>query len=90
MNPNETAEMTELIGQLRDERGYTILLIEHDMSVVGKISDRVIVLDYGVKIAEGDYEEVTTDERVIEAYLGRRQEGKEESGNTDQGSGKSS
>ncbi len=73
MNPKETQEMTELIGQLRDERGYTILFIEHDMSVVGKISDRVVVLDYGVKIAEGSYEEVTSNEKVIEAYLGRKQ-----------------
>jgi branched-chain amino acid transport system ATP-binding protein len=89
MNPNETAEITELIGQLRDEGDYTILLIEHDMSVVGKISDRVIVLDYGIKIAEGNYEEVTTDEKVIEAYLGRRHEGESESENTDQGSGNS-
>jgi branched-chain amino acid transport system ATP-binding protein len=71
MNPHESAEITELIARLRDE-GYTILLIEHDMSVVGKISDRVIVLDHGVKIAEGSYEAVTSDERVIEAYLGRR------------------
>jgi ABC-type branched-subunit amino acid transport system ATPase component len=89
MNPKETQEMTELIGQLRDEKDYTILLIEHDMSVVGKISDRVIVLDYGVKIAEGDYEEVTTDEKVIEAYLGRRNNKEKGSGTTDQGSGKS-
>jgi ABC-type branched-subunit amino acid transport system ATPase component len=72
MNPKETAEMTDLIGQLRDERGYTVLFIEHDMSVVGNISDRVVVLDYGVKIAEGSYEEVTASEQVIEAYLGRR------------------
>ena len=72
MNPNESAEITELIGKLRDEGGYTVLLIEHDMNVVGKISDRVVVLDHGVKIAEGSYEEVTNDENVIEAYLGRR------------------
>ena len=71
MNPHESKEVTELIGKLRDE-GYTILLIEHDMSVVGTISDRVVVLDHGEKIAEGSYEHVTSDERVIEAYLGRR------------------
>ncbi len=71
MNPHETAEITGLIGQLRDD-GYTILLIEHDMNVVGNISDRVIVLDYGQKIAEGSFETVTNDKRVIEAYLGRR------------------
>jgi branched-chain amino acid transport system ATP-binding protein len=71
MNPNETVEMSEIIGQLRAEAGYTIVLIEHDMSVVEKISDRVIVLDHGVKIAEGSFEEVTNNERVIEAYLGR-------------------
>ena len=73
MNPHESAEITELIGQLRDE-GYTILLIEHDMNVVGNISDRVVVLDYGIKIAEGSFEEVTSNEQVIEAYLGRRHE----------------
>ena len=72
MNPNESREMAALIRQLRDEGHYTILLIEHDMSVVGRISDRVIVLDHGVKIAEGTFTEVTGDERVIEAYLGRR------------------
>jgi len=75
MNPNETAEMTELIGKLRDAGGFTIVLIEHDMSVVGGISDRVLVLDYGEKIAEGSFEEVTTDHRVIEAYLGREGSG---------------
>lgn len=72
MNPHESAEITELIGKLRDEMGYTILLIEHDMNVVGGISDRVIVLDHGEKIAEGSFEKVTNDERVIEAYLGRK------------------
>ena len=72
MNPNESAEVTELIGQLRDTGDYTVLLIEHDMNVVGKISDRVVVLDHGEKIAEGSFEEVTSAPQVIEAYLGRR------------------
>jgi branched-chain amino acid transport system ATP-binding protein len=70
MNPVETHEITELIGKLRDDGGYTILVIEHDMHVVEGISDRVIALDYGVKIAEGSFEEVATSPRVVEAYLG--------------------
>jgi branched-chain amino acid transport system ATP-binding protein len=70
MNPVETHEITELIGKLRDEGGFTILLIEHDMHVVEGISDRVIALDHGIKIAEGSFEAVATDPRVVEAYLG--------------------
>jgi branched-chain amino acid transport system ATP-binding protein len=70
MNPVETHEITELIGRLRSEGGYTILVIEHDMHVVEGISDRVIALDHGVKIAEGSFDEVATDDRVVEAYLG--------------------
>ena len=73
MNPVETHEITELIGQLRNERGYTILVIEHDMHVVEGISDRVVALDHGVKIAEGSFDEVATDRAVVEAYLGLRQ-----------------
>jgi branched-chain amino acid transport system ATP-binding protein len=72
MNPNETHEMTELIGRLREQAGYSILVIEHDMHVVEGISDRVIALDHGVKIAEGSFDEVATHPLVIEAYLGAR------------------
>ena len=72
MNPVETHEITELIGQLRDEGSYTILVIEHDMHVVEGISDRVVALDHGVKIAEGSFDDVATNERVVEAYLGRK------------------
>ena len=71
MNPQETQEMAGLIGRLR-ERGYTVLVIEHDMKVVQGVSDRVVVLDHGCKIAEGPYAQVAGDERVVEAYLGRR------------------
>jgi len=70
MNPVETHEITELIGELRKDGGYTILVIEHDMHVVEGISDRVIALDHGEKIAEGTYEQVATNPRVVEAYLG--------------------
>ncbi len=71
MNPSETHEMTELIGRLRTELGLTILVIEHDMHVVEGVSDRVVALDYGTKIAEGSFDEVATSPSVIEAYLGK-------------------
>jgi ABC-type branched-subunit amino acid transport system ATPase component len=72
MNPAETHEISELIAKLRAEGRYTILVIEHDMHVVEGISDRVVALDYGVKIAEGSFDEVATNPRVVEAYLGVR------------------
>lgn len=71
MNPQETVEATELIRRLRDELGLTVVLIEHDMRVVMRISERISVLDYGVKIAEGKPEEIRANAQVIEAYLGR-------------------
>ena len=74
MNPHETAEVTELVGRLRDERGLSILVIEHDMHVVEGISDRVVALDHGVKVAEGSFDACARDPSVIEAYLGRVEE----------------
>jgi len=71
MNPKETEELTGLIRKMRDERGYTIVVIEHAMPVVRDVSDRVVVLDHGIKIAEGSYDDVSHDPFVVEAYLGR-------------------
>jgi branched-chain amino acid transport system ATP-binding protein len=80
MNPQESADLTAFMHKLRDERGLTILLIEHDMSVVMGVSEHITVLDHGQKIAEGSPEEVRKNPRVVEAYLGAQGEKEAEAG----------
>ena len=82
MNPQESANLTGFMRRLRDERGLTILLIEHDMQVVMGVSERITVLDHGQQIAEGSPEEVRQNARVVEAYLGKQGEKEAETGAT--------
>jgi branched-chain amino acid transport system ATP-binding protein len=85
MNPQESARLTEFMEQLREELNLAILLIEHDMKVVMDVSEHITVLDHGMKIAEGLPEEIRSNDRVIEAYLGKREGGRESPADREEG-----
>ena len=85
MNPQESARLTAFMEQLREELNLAILLIEHDMKVVMDVSEHITVLDHGMKIAEGLPEEIRSNDRVIEAYLGKREGGRESPADREEG-----
>ena len=77
MNPQESARFNDFVHRVRDERDMSVLLIEHDMSVIMRVSERITVLDRGVMIAEGSPDDIRNNQRVIEAYLGKTGPGRQ-------------